>query len=79
MNLSISSNFLDLLSCFVAGKRENKYYLDLYAAARQQLEQFGVTAVSGGEHCTYMDKRFFSYRRDGVTGRMAKLIWMQNN
>jgi copper oxidase (laccase) domain-containing protein len=37
-----------------------------------------VTAVYGGHECSFTDvQRFFSYRRDGVTGRMATLIWLQ--
>jgi hypothetical protein len=36
-----------------------------------------VASVSGGGLCTATDaERFFSYRRDGVTGRMATLIWL---
>ena len=49
-----------------------KWMADLYALARQQFAALGVGAVFGGDACTYADaSRFFSYRRDGVTGRMA--------
>lgn len=51
---------------------------DLYQLARLQLQALGVNQVFGGEFCTYTDKeRFYSFRRDGVTGRMASLIWIQ--
>nr|VFJ50275.1 MAG: conserved hypothetical protein [Candidatus Kentron sp. DK] len=51
---------------------------DLYLLARQRLERLGLRAVYGGDFCTWRDsERFFSYRRDGVTGRMASLIWME--
>jgi hypothetical protein len=50
---------------------------DLYRLARQRLATVGVEDVYGGQACTYSDAaRFFSYRRDGVTGRMASLIWL---
>ncbi|MCG6874826.1 MAG: peptidoglycan editing factor PgeF [Betaproteobacteria bacterium] len=54
-----------------------KYQADLYALARCRLGAVGVTAVHGGGFCTYGDAdRFYSYRRDGPTGRMATVIWM---
>jgi purine-nucleoside/S-methyl-5'-thioadenosine phosphorylase / adenosine deaminase len=57
--------------------RRGHWLLDLYAVARQRLAARGVTRVYGGGLCTYSDpKRFFSYRRDGATGRMAALIWL---
>lgn len=56
--------------------RGDKYLADIYLLARQQLTQLGVVNIFGGEHCTVSDKsQFFSYRRDGETGRMASLIW----
>ncbi len=56
--------------------RGDKYLADIYLLARQQLARLGVVSIFGGEHCTVSDKlQFFSYRRDGETGRMASLIW----
>ncbi|MDF2529365.1 MAG: hypothetical protein K0Q57_245 [Gammaproteobacteria bacterium] len=62
---------------FKSSQRKGHYMADLYHIAKIQLEQLGVTAIYGGEHCTYSDPQFYSYRRDkGVTGRMASLIWI---
>jgi len=56
--------------------KHEKYMADIYLLARQQLAQLGVVKIHGGEHCTVTEKsQFFSYRRDGQTGRMASLIW----
>lgn len=55
-----------------------RWLADLPMLARQRLARSGVRGVFGGEHCTFAGKdRFFSYRRDGITGRMATLIWFQ--
>ena len=52
---------------------------DLYGLARDRLAAAGIARVSGGGLCTFSDPgRFFSYRRDGVTGRMASLVWLTN-
>jgi YfiH family protein len=57
---------------------ENKYLADLYLLARQRLSKLGVNRIYGdARRCTYQEKEtFFSYRRDGKTGRMASLIWL---
>ncbi len=54
-----------------------KFHADLYALARRRLARAGVRDVYGGGFCTHTDQaRFYSYRRDHVTGRMAALIWL---
>ena len=50
---------------------------DIYGLARQRLQAQGIGFIGGGDHCTVNEQqRFFSYRRDGTTGRMATLIWL---
>lgn len=54
-----------------------KWLANLPLLARDRLAALGVTQVSGGSWCTVQDRsRFFSFRRDGVTGRMAAAIWL---
>jgi len=56
--------------------RPGHYLADIYKLARLRLENMGIEAVYGGEYCTFTDaERFYSYRRDGTTGRQASLIW----
>jgi copper oxidase (laccase) domain-containing protein len=51
--------------------------VDLYALARQRLAALGVTHAGGGDRCTISEPAaFYSYRRDGRTGRQATLAWM---
>lgn len=57
--------------------REGRWLANLPALARRRLAAAGVTDVHGGDLCTYSDPaRFFSFRRDGATGRMAALAWL---
>jgi polyphenol oxidase len=54
-----------------------KWLADLPQLARHRLVRLGCTEVWGGGICTFQDPaRFYSYRRDGITGRMASLIWI---
>ncbi|MFO1423013.1 MAG: peptidoglycan editing factor PgeF [Candidatus Competibacteraceae bacterium] len=54
-----------------------RWLADIYELARRQLRGLGVSAVYGGEFCTFGEpERFFSYRRESRTGRMATLIWL---
>lgn len=58
--------------------RARKWLADIFLLARQRLNNAGVAEIYGGGICTYSDPaRFFSYRRDGETGRMAALIWLE--
>jgi polyphenol oxidase len=64
------------LAAFIPGQN-GKWLADLYSLARLRLNALGVTQIYGGDYCTYRDsERFFSYRRDGVTGRMGTFIWL---
>lgn len=57
---------------------KDKYLMDIYSLARQRLAHQNITRVYGGEFCTLTQKdKFFSYRRDKETGRMASLIWIE--
>ena len=54
-----------------------KYCADLAALARLRLARAGIRAVGGGTHCTFEEPaRFYSHRRDRVTGRGAALVWL---
>ena len=54
-----------------------RWLADIYQLARLRLARQGVTAVYGGRECTFTDpQRFYSFRRDNITGRMASLIWV---
>jgi YfiH family protein len=56
--------------------RAGKWLADLYALACRRLARAGVAQISGIRACTFSDaRRFFSYRRDGPTGRMGAFIW----
>lgn len=61
------------------GDSEQKYLMDIYALAKQRMNKIGINRIFGGNLCTVTDKeRFYSYRRDGVTGRLATCIWIDS-
>lgn len=61
---------------FFEPKGMDKYWFDFVTLAKQFMASKGIN-VYGGNHCTYRDeKQFYSYRRDGETGRIASLIWI---
>ncbi|MEA3124683.1 MAG: purine-nucleoside/S-methyl-5-thioadenosine phosphorylase / adenosine deaminase, partial [Caballeronia sp.] len=67
------------VTAFVSREEKHKYLADLYALARLRLQRAGVPLenVHGGTFCTMTDAdRFYSYRRDRTTGRMAAMIWL---
>lgn len=73
-----SSLLSSMESCFTSSKNSGKFMADLYAIARLKLSALGVDNVSGGSYCTHCDEdRFFSYRRDGITGRMLHAIYIE--
>ncbi len=64
-------------SAFRKGK-EGRWHADLYKIARIRLETIGIREIHGGHYCTHDEaSRFFSYRRDGKTGRMGSFIWIE--
>lgn len=78
----------DVRDCFVAGDplaaaafqptgTGGKWMGDLFMLARLRLRKLGIERTYGGEICTYfLPERFFSYRRDGTTGRFASVVWL---
>ena len=64
-------------AAFIPLAAEGKYRADMVRLARQRLNALGITRISGGTFCTYHQKdKFFSFRRDGETGRMGTFIWL---
>ncbi|MCF6210994.1 MAG: peptidoglycan editing factor PgeF [Gammaproteobacteria bacterium] len=65
-------------TAFVA-QGDDRWLADIVQLARRRLVRAGVTAVYGGDRCTYSEAgMFYSYRRDGATGRVASLVWLSN-
>jgi hypothetical protein len=64
-------------AAFVPQPAPGKWLADIYRLARIRLAHVGVEAVYGGGRCTFSEaESFYSYRRDGVTGRMASVVWL---
>ena len=77
----VREQFLDrdpaFIACFINSANKGKWMMDMYGIARLQLAAARVEQVYGGQFCTYSDTtRFYSFRREGKTGRMASLIWI---
>lgn len=65
-------------AAFMSQPTPGKWLADIYQLSRIRLAHAGVQAIYGGGRCTFSEAdSFFSYRRDGVTGRMAALIWLE--
>ena len=63
-----------------ANTSDKHWLFDIYRLATLRLNRLGVNHIFGGDHCTLSEKKqFFSYRRDDVTGRMASMIWIEQN
>lgn len=74
---AFTSHHAQATEAFLPGA-DGKWMADIYLLARQRLRALGIPRVYGGEYCTYSDPaRFFSYRRDGVSGRMGTFIWLE--
>lgn len=68
----------DLNTAAFVATRKNHYLCDIYQLARNELKTAGVKHVAGGGLCTYSEpERFYSYRRQKITGRMASVIWLE--
>ncbi len=73
------SRHVEAAAAFVPSTNPGRYMADLYHLARIRLARVGVTAVYGGGLCTFGDaERFYSYRREPRTGRLASLIWLES-
>lgn len=69
--------YRDDAECFVPSANDGRWMADLAALAARRLRRCGVGSVTQSGACTHRDpERFFSYRRDGETGRFVSLIWL---
>jgi YfiH family protein len=73
-----ATNHLYPPNAFISiAQKPGKYLANLYSLARSRLQAVGIDRIAGGDLCTVIQSdQFFSYRRDGVTGRFASLIWI---
>ena len=83
MHFEVGAEVLDAMQAQLPGaprafiaQPKAKYLANLFELGRQALDQAGVTRIYGGHDCTFSDStRFYSFRRDRITGRHAALIW----
>ena len=67
-------------TAFVPSKQQGKWWANMATLTRLRMAKFGIDQVFDSGLCTYQDpQRFYSYRRDGVTGRQATFIWINEN
>ncbi|MDO9047991.1 MAG: peptidoglycan editing factor PgeF [Methylobacter sp.] len=75
----VRNAFLEKSAAFITAFKQqsnDKWLADIYQLARIDLAMLGIDKVYGGGFCTVTEhERFYSYRRDKETGRMATLIW----
>ncbi|MDG2140510.1 MAG: peptidoglycan editing factor PgeF [Gammaproteobacteria bacterium] len=68
----------EMQRCFSCAGDPKKYFLDLYQATKVILNSMGISEVYGGDECTYcQEEKYFSFRRDGDTGRMVSAIFIE--
>ncbi|XOV78516.1 MAG: peptidoglycan editing factor PgeF [Aestuariibacter sp.] len=73
----VKKAFPSFSEAFITATTPDKYFADLPAIASQQAQNCGIEHVSTAQLCTFSQpERFFSYRRDGKTGRMGTFIWI---
>lgn len=81
VGVEVKNEFLkldDSFEQFFIKNKHSKFQFDFVALAKKKLENWGVSCF-GGNYCSFDDpEQFYSYRRDGTTGRMASLIWFEN-
>jgi YfiH family protein len=79
LSKTVTNNQKDNIKKAFVETSQGHYLADLYALARAELTQKGVTQVYGGEFCSYSQSDlFYSYRREKVCGRNASLIWLNS-
>jgi len=75
---TLSEDVDEIKRTFTSVSKEH-WLFDLYHMAKLRLNKIGVKQIYGGDRCTLSEEeQFFSFRRDGVTGRMASLIWIES-
>ena len=65
----------EVRGCFIPSDKSH-WLADLFRLARLNLRGVGVQAVYSHNLCNLEDRQFYSYRRDGLTGRFASIIWL---